>query len=312
MSATAPILVTGAAGNLGAVGRQVVELLRQNDLPVRALVRRDDERAKHLQEIGAEVVIGDLTNPQDVVRILNGVKRIYFGLSVSPQYLEATMTMAAAAKQQGGIEILVNMSQMTVSELDMAQPQSFAKVSAQQRSQYLAEQALNWSTLPVTHIRPTVFMNHPFFSEWASESITADGTLRLPFGTAKTSPIATEDVACAIATILQDPTKHVGNVYMLTGPSSLNGDELAQEYSKGLNRKVRYVPFDLEAFKKDLTTKNLPSHLSDHISTMASLHADNRYDRAQKTDFTKLTGRQPLTVSEFVAKHAEDIFHIKC
>jgi len=34
-----PILVTGAAGRLGGVGGAVVELLRQRDLPVRALVR---------------------------------------------------------------------------------------------------------------------------------------------------------------------------------------------------------------------------------------------------------------------------------
>ena len=39
-----PILVTGAAGSVGAVGRTVVELLRGRGLPVRALVRREDER----------------------------------------------------------------------------------------------------------------------------------------------------------------------------------------------------------------------------------------------------------------------------
>jgi uncharacterized protein YbjT (DUF2867 family) len=43
-----PILVTGAAGKVGAVGRTVVELLRRHDLPVRALVRRHDERADAL------------------------------------------------------------------------------------------------------------------------------------------------------------------------------------------------------------------------------------------------------------------------
>src|SRR5689334_18076447 len=56
-----PILVTGAAGSVGAVGRTVVEILRQRDLPVRAMVRRDDERAEALRATGAEVVVGDLT-----------------------------------------------------------------------------------------------------------------------------------------------------------------------------------------------------------------------------------------------------------
>jgi nucleoside-diphosphate-sugar epimerase len=40
-----PILVTGAADRVGAVGRTVVELLRQRGLPVRASVHREDERA---------------------------------------------------------------------------------------------------------------------------------------------------------------------------------------------------------------------------------------------------------------------------
>ena len=54
-----PILVTGAAGRVGAVGRSIVKLLRQRGLQVRALVRRLDERADALHATGAEVVVGD-------------------------------------------------------------------------------------------------------------------------------------------------------------------------------------------------------------------------------------------------------------
>ena len=49
MSIEGPILVTGAAGRMGGVGGAVVEMLRQCNLPVRALVRRDDERADALR-----------------------------------------------------------------------------------------------------------------------------------------------------------------------------------------------------------------------------------------------------------------------
>jgi len=45
MSMESPILVCGAAGRVGAVGRTVVEMLRQRGLLVRALVRREDERS---------------------------------------------------------------------------------------------------------------------------------------------------------------------------------------------------------------------------------------------------------------------------
>jgi nucleoside-diphosphate-sugar epimerase len=43
------ILVTGAAGQLGAVGRTVTGLLLDRGLPVRAMVRREDDRAAALQ-----------------------------------------------------------------------------------------------------------------------------------------------------------------------------------------------------------------------------------------------------------------------
>src|SRR5262249_43853785 len=90
-----PILVTGAAGQLGSVGRTVTTLLLNRGFPVRALVRREDDRAAMLRAAGAEVIIGDLLEPADVYRAVQGTRRVYFGMSVSPGYLEAAVTMAA-------------------------------------------------------------------------------------------------------------------------------------------------------------------------------------------------------------------------
>ena len=92
-------MLSGAAGNVGSVGRGVVKLLREHDLQVRALVHRLDERSEVLSEMGAELVIADLTNGADVVRALRGCKRMFFGMSISPPYLQATAIAAAAAKR---------------------------------------------------------------------------------------------------------------------------------------------------------------------------------------------------------------------
>ena len=95
------ILVTGAAGQLGAVGRTVTGLLLDRGFPVRAMVRREDDRAAALRAAGAEVVVGDLLEPADVYRVVSGCRRVYFGMSVSAGYLEATVTMAAVAREVG-------------------------------------------------------------------------------------------------------------------------------------------------------------------------------------------------------------------
>ena len=78
-----PILVTGAAGAVGAIGRNLTAMLLAKGHKVRALVRREDERAGALRRLGAEVVQGDLTDLASMHRAIEGCARIYFGMSVS-------------------------------------------------------------------------------------------------------------------------------------------------------------------------------------------------------------------------------------
>lgn len=153
MSTQRPILVTGAAGQVGGIGGTVVDILLRRQVPVRAFVRRDDERADALRGAGAEIFVGDLTRPEDVARALDSCRRVYFGMSVSSTYLEAAVGIGAVAREKSDIEVLVNMSQMTVSQMSLRNMTN----SPQQRQHWLAEQALNWSGLPVVHVRPTVF-----------------------------------------------------------------------------------------------------------------------------------------------------------
>jgi len=302
MPKNATILVTGVPGNVGSVGRSVVKLLRERDLPVRALVLRLDERSQALrEETGGELVVADLTNGTDVVRALRGCKRMYFGMSVSPLYLQATAIAAAVTKEISDFEILVNISQMTVSQMTLTEMTE----SPQQQQHWLCEQILKWSGVPVVHVRPTVFMEHPFFSSMAASSIAKDGTIRLPFGSARTSPISASDVARVISTILEDPTGHRGKVYQLTGPRSEDMNEVAKEYATALNRPVKYVdtPYD-KWLKEELLPLNLPQHVFDHLSTMAKLHAENRYDRLT-SDVQKLTGKPSMSLREYVTSHPE-------
>jgi uncharacterized protein YbjT (DUF2867 family) len=279
----------------------IVETLRRRGLPVRAVVRREDERADALRALGAEVVVGDLTRVEDVVRALAGCRRMYFGMSVSASYLEATVTAAAVAREHDDLEAFVNISQMTVSQMSLTNMTD----SSQHRQQWLGEQALNWSGLPVVHVRPTVFLQNPFFLDWAAESIARDDTIRLPFGDGRTSPIDARDVAEVIATILANPAAHVGKVYELTGPKSQDMHAMAAEYSAALGRTITYVDVPLEQWRdQELRSRNLPDHLFGHLLTMASLHAANRYDRLTH-EVQAITGRRATSCRDFVARNAE-------
>src|SRR5258708_35729840 len=109
-----PILVTGAAGAVGGIGRNLTEFLLARGYKVRALVRREDARAESLRRLGAEVVVGDLTDLASMHRAIEGCRRIYFGMSVSPAYLEATLNTAPVARHHR-LEVLVHIAQIALS-----------------------------------------------------------------------------------------------------------------------------------------------------------------------------------------------------
>src|SRR4026209_2478742 len=211
MADNGSILVTGAAGQLGAVGRTVTGLLLERGLPGRARARREDDRAAALGAGGAEVVVGDLLEPADVYRVVSGCRRVYFGMSVSAGYLEATVTMAVVAREVG-VDAMVNMSQMTVSQMSIQNTTS----SGQQRQHWLSEQVLAWSGLPFLAMRRTMFLES--FLPLAAPGVRDRGRIELPFGRGKTSPVAAADVARVVAAVLPDPRPHLGRLHELTRP----------------------------------------------------------------------------------------------
>ena len=299
MADNGPILVTGAAGQLGAVGRTVTALLLERGLPVRAMVRREDDRAAALRAAGADVVLGDLLEPADVHRVVHGCRRVYFGMSVSAGYLEATVTMATVARDVG-VDALVNMSQMTVSEMSIQSTTS----SPQHRQHWLSEQALAWSNLPVVTIRPTVFLEG-FFFVLTSPSVRERSRIELPFGRGKTSPVAAGDVARVVAAVLADPGPHLGRIYELTGPRSQDMHGVAREYSDALNREITYLDVAPADWERELKKAGLPDHLAKHLVTMAEMTRAGRYDR-MADGVERVSGRPAMSVRDFVALHANE------
>jgi uncharacterized protein YbjT (DUF2867 family) len=292
-----PILVTGAAGRVGAVGRSVTELLLKQGKAVRAMVRKEDVRAQTLRDMGAEVVVGDLLDLESMHSVIAGCQTMYFGMSVSDAYLAATVNVAAVAKHHG-MKAFINMSQMTLTQMSITE----TTPSPQHKLHWLAEQALNWSGLPVVHVRPTVLLEG-FFLIFTPESVRESDQIRLPFGEGKTSPIAVEDVARVIAALLANPQPHIGKVYHLTGPHSATMHFYAQEYSKALGRTITFHDIPVGPWRDALLAHGLPAHLVNHLATMADLHRAGRYDR-MSDDVLTLTGKRPLSMQEFVRKNA--------
>jgi uncharacterized protein YbjT (DUF2867 family) len=297
-------LITGAGGGIGSVSRRVVQLLLDADEPVRAMVRRDDDRADVLRAMGADVVVGDLTRAGDIVTAMDGATRMFFNMSVSPDYLRATAEVCAVALDRGHLDVIANMSQMTVSQMTLTSTGE----SNQHRLHWLAEHVLNWSGLPVIHVRPTVFLDNPLLTFLAKPGVRDRGVLTLPFGSGRTSPISADDVARVVATLLRDPTDRIGRVFELTGPKVLDTNGLAEQYSRALNRPIAAEDISLDDWDRQmLAPLGLPEHVQQHIATMARLHREGRYDRGTD-DVEQITGQPAQTVEQYVAANP-DLFY---
>ncbi len=87
----AKTLVTGATG---MTGNHTVQSLLKRGHTVRAIAHKEDERSVRLKELGAEVIIGDLLNLNDVRLALSGIRGAYFVYPLSPTLVQATPTFA--------------------------------------------------------------------------------------------------------------------------------------------------------------------------------------------------------------------------
>jgi NAD(P)H dehydrogenase (quinone) len=234
------IFVAGATGDTGGAA---TEALMAAGEKLRTLVRKEDQRSERLRSLGVEVLVGNLSDLDDVARALEGIFSAYFVYPIESGGIQATAFFAQAARETG-VSAIVNMSQISARRI---------AASHAARDHWVSERVFDWSGIPVTHIRPT------FFAQWLTypgqvANIKKDGVLRLPFGDGRHAPIAAEDQGRVIAAILRAPAPHAGKVYPLYGPVEMNHHGIAAEMSKALGRTVVYEPIDLDMFKKRLDT----------------------------------------------------------
>ena len=219
------ILVTGAAGGVGSTAQTAIAVLLEQGHRVRAMVRKLDVRADSLRDLGAEIVVADMLDLIAVRAAMQGCSVVYFTMSISPTYLEASTNVAVAAKSLG-VKAFVNLSQMTVSQM------SETETTSSPQQHWLAEQVLRWSGLPAVYLRPTAFFDGMLLVQGA-KAIREDNAIRLPFGDGKTALIAGADVGVAAAAVLANPEPHIGKVYDLTGVQSLTMAQYAAGVQQG-------------------------------------------------------------------------------
>jgi len=196
------------------------------------------------------------------------------------------------------VNALVNMSQMTVSQMSIQN----TTPSHQQRQHWLSEQALAWSGVPVVTIRPTIFLES--FFPLAALGVSAEVASNCLSGAAKQIRLPR---LMSLAWLLQSsPTRSRTSAgYMNSRVAVARHAWRRAGLLEALNREVTYVDIAPEGGKRELQKAGVPEHLTQHLVTMGELHRAGRYDRL--TDAVeRVTGQSPMSVRDFVSLHADE------
>jgi uncharacterized protein YbjT (DUF2867 family) len=290
-----PILVTSAAGGRqGKTGRHVAEMLLERGVPVRAFVHKLDERSDRLRALGAEIFEGDFLNIRSVQRAAAGASAIYFAYPVQDGLMDATATMAVAARE-AGVTRLVNLV-MLQSSPDAPTPRM--------RQNYLSEQVFEWANIGAVHIRATVFYEN--LASLVRQSLPAQGAIRLPWGNESTvlPLVAGEDVARVAVGLLTGPRPDAGSFHRLIG-TTISLREIVATFARVMGRNVHYEEITDEQWRRDVAARGFNPHAIEHLSSLwrairgAAIDPnDPRY--AVTETIEKIGGAKPKRFEAFV------------
>ncbi len=286
------ILVTGATGRTGG---QVAAQLLAAGYPVRAFVRRETGTSARLRAAGAEIAVGDLSDPQALLDAMRGVERGYFLPPFDPYMIQGAAAFAVAARE-ARLESVVVLSQW------LANPEHPTLAT---RQHWLADRL--FAMLPdtaLTIVNPGFFADMPYMSliNYAAHL----GVFPLPArGSSKNAPPSVDDIARVAVAALTDPDTHAGKRYRPTGPEMLSLTEMAQVLSQVLGRTVRHVKMPLWMFYKAARMDGFDHFLLSQMGAYLQEQDRGTFELGGPTnDVLETTGRQPESFETVARRYA--------
>ena len=284
------ILVTGATGR---TGRAVVDDLLAKGVPVRAVVRSRDARSAALERAGAETVVADMFDFDQLLVAMQGTRRAYYVPFYDPYMIQSAATFAAAA-QEAKLEAVVSLGQWLASPVHPA---------LTTRQTWLAQQVFSMMS-GVAHVR----VNPGYFADNSLRLIDYAahlGVLPTITGDGKDAPPSNEDIARVVAAVLLDPDKHAGREYRPTGPALLSASDMAEILSRVLGRKVRRVDLPWWIFRKAARIGNVGEFLVSGLRYYAEDHKQGAFALGAPTNHVlEVTGRPAEDFETSVRRYA--------
>ena len=279
------ILLTGATGKTGSA---TAKALNEKGITFRALIR-NEEKSGDIESLGGEVVIGSIENKEAVDQSMGDVETALILLPNSENQLSLEKQLVDSAKQAGAKRV-VKMSSIEATP-DATSPIPKLHLESEE---YIKQSGLNW-----TMIKPNFYMQNLLAS---AGTIKDQGKIFLPMGEGKTGMIDTTDVGKVLAKVLSEDG-HESMNHEITGPEILSFNEVAEIFSKGLDKQVDYVDVPLAAYKETLGQFLTNQWHLDAVIDLFKGIADGGIE--EKTDtYSELMGESPKSLSEFISENS--------
>ncbi|MGB5960235.1 MAG: SDR family oxidoreductase [Coleofasciculaceae cyanobacterium] len=218
-------LVTGATGG---IGRRVVRLLRERDLPVRAFVRLSS-RYKELEQRGAELFIGDLRQERDIKKACKGVQYIIstHGSGGDSQELDyrANIELIDHAKEND-VQHFVFISVLGADRGYEDAPTFKAKRAVEK---YLQASGLNYTILRPAGLASNLLPLAEQFRQTGIYLLNGDGKNR-------TSIVSTDDLAqIAVDSVNVEGARN--QIFPVGGPDILKREDIPRIFGRLFNKE---------------------------------------------------------------------------
>ena len=243
------ILVTGGTG---FVGSHLIKRMRQEGIPVRAIVR-DPDKARALNNLGVDVVKGDVSDTDSLEKATIGVERIIHlvgiiqevaGATFQRVHVDGTRNLLDAARKSGVRHFFYQSALGT---------RPNAK-SEYHKSKWAAEELVRASGISFTILRPSlIYGPGDQFTIRLLEMIRLSPVLPIiGSGRSKVQPIFIDDVATCIVTAVTSDCC-LNEIYEIGGPDQLTYEEVtvAIADAMGVKRPTLHLPL---FFMKSMAT----------------------------------------------------------
>jgi uncharacterized protein YbjT (DUF2867 family) len=227
------IVVTGATGNQGGAA---FRHLKQRGFLVRALVRNPEgQKARELEDNGAEVLRGDFDKSESLERALDGADGAFsvqdWQAGPEAEIRQGTAFAEAANRQEVGHFVY-----SSVAAAD--QNTGIAHFESKGR----IEERIRQIGTPYTILRPVFFMENWLMMREGIES----GVITLPLSPqTRLQMIAVDDIGAFVALAFERSGRWHNRAFELAG-DELSMAEIADAFSRASGREVRYqqAPWD--------------------------------------------------------------------